>query len=170
MDQVLISAWDWLSRLEFFVVLVSTSSEILEQCLKYITSACSHTTHNHCTRSHSTIYSYNLSSRYADVKNENNYPAINIKANKNVIKYGIPRPAQISYNFRSHLQKLAGYIRNGNNIHANLFANSEPAAYMLESALHNANLKMLYNNMQIYRTIRIICRKFQVLSGTFQVP
>jgi hypothetical protein len=57
------------------------------------------------------------------------------------------------------------YIRNGNNIHINLFANAEAAIYTMESELHCTNLKMLHNNMQRYQTIRIIHRQLLARDG-----
>jgi hypothetical protein len=73
---------------------------------------------------------------------------------------GTRRSAHISYKFRSHLQKLGAriyiYIVNGNNIDVHLFTNAEAAIYTMESDLHGGNLKMLYNNMQKYRTVRIV--------------
>jgi hypothetical protein len=68
-----------------------------------------------------------------------------------------------------HLRKLVEknikyvYIRNDGNIHVKLLANDEAAICMIESELHGMNLKMLHNNMQRYRIIRIICRKFYVV-------
>jgi hypothetical protein len=46
------------------------------------------------------------------------------------------------------------------NIHVNLFAIAKGIMYMMESELHGVNLKMLHNNMQRYKTFRMICRKF----------
>jgi PHD/YefM family antitoxin component YafN of YafNO toxin-antitoxin module len=51
-------------------------------------------------------------------------------------------------------------IKNRNNIHVNLFTKAEYATYMVELEFHGTNLKMLHNNMQKYKTIRVICRKF----------
>lgn len=48
---------------------------------------------------------------------------------------------QHSYTFWSHIQQLGAriYIRNGNNIHENLFAKAEAVTYMKELELHDVN-------------------------------
>jgi hypothetical protein len=55
------------------------------------------------------------------------------------------RPAQISCKFSSHLQKPRSqkiyiYIRNGNNVHVNLYSNAEAATYMMDSEVHGMNI------------------------------
>lgn len=41
-------------------------------------------------------------------------------------------------------------MRDGNSIDERLFTNAEAAIYTMEWQLHSANLKMIYNNVQIY--------------------
>lgn len=63
------------------------------------------------------------------------------------IKVVICRLTQISYKFRSQLRNLGDIIlRNGSNIHVNLFSKSEPATYAMGSELQGANLKNVLNN------------------------
>jgi hypothetical protein len=75
------------------------------------------------------------------------------------------RPVQIYYKFRSFLQKLETRKKNIflsemeiTLMYIYLFINTEAATYMMESELHGADLKILHNNMQRYKIIRIICR------------
>jgi hypothetical protein len=62
-------------------------------------------------------------------------------------------PSRISHKFRSHLQTLEATIcslcvRNGNNIHVNLFASAGASACTMEFELHGAGLKMLRNKKE----------------------